>query len=78
MRPGIEPESLWILVGFVNTESQWQLPVSGILSEVEHLIFIGHLYFSQRLWTTFLSLTLSWNRFRIIQDYGVPIVAQQK
>ena len=25
-RPGIEPTSSWILVGFVSTEPQWELP----------------------------------------------------
>ena len=25
-RPGIKPESSWILVGFVTTEPQWKLP----------------------------------------------------
>ena len=25
MRPGIEPASLWILVGFVSAEPQWEL-----------------------------------------------------
>ena len=27
MRPGIEPESSWILVEFVTAETQWELPV---------------------------------------------------
>jgi len=25
-RPGIEPASSWILVGFISTEPQWELP----------------------------------------------------
>ena len=25
-RPGIEPESLWMLVGFASTEPRWELP----------------------------------------------------
>ena len=31
MKPGIEPESSWILVDFITTEPQWELPedVSG-------------------------------------------------
>ena len=31
-RPGMEPMSSWILVGFVNTESQWELPRAGFKS----------------------------------------------
>ena len=27
VRPGIEPSSSWILVGFITTEPQWELPI---------------------------------------------------
>ena len=31
-RPGIEPDSSWILVEFVSTEPQWELPGPGIFA----------------------------------------------
>ena len=30
-RPGIEPASWWILVGFISTELQWELPLYAFL-----------------------------------------------
>ena len=33
-RPVIEPESSWILVGFVTTEPQWELPSFGFLTSL--------------------------------------------
>ena len=32
-RPGIEPESSWILVGFVTTEPRWELPEHFLMNE---------------------------------------------
>ena len=31
MRPGMEPASSWILVGFVSVAPQWELPIYGVL-----------------------------------------------
>ena len=34
LRPGIEPASSWILVGFISTVPQWELQKEGILSHL--------------------------------------------
>ena len=33
MRPGIEPTCSWILVRFVSTEPQWELPILVLISQ---------------------------------------------
>jgi len=47
MRPGIKPKSSWILVGFMTTESQQELPVIDYLKQenLQNENFILCLYF---------------------------------
>ena len=40
VRPGIEPTSLWIVVGLVTAESQWELPVCILGLKLEAYVFI--------------------------------------
>ena len=36
VRPGIKPASSWLLIGFVTTEPQWELPRQWIFNPIIH------------------------------------------
>ena len=49
----IEPVSLWILLGFVTTEPQWELLL---------IIFLYHLFLNSRIPGKYCDMTLSFDR----------------